>query len=165
MSDEKTLSMADLTMMFGDDVKLAITRTCFGAERQDGKVIKTMSEVEKECKALKDTNKALYQEEIAKRTKTFNFDFDGVSVKELLERHATSTTIFKKFYNDNLFNADDNEILKLPKMVNVKVKELLISRAVTADPNKARTKAIQANLKAGLTPEQILEHFKKDLGL
>lgn len=151
--------VASLDMVL-ENVERSITRTIFGTEKDaKGNITTTMSEMKK-SKTDKD-GKPLDKS----HTKTFKFDFEGVSVETLVGLNMSTTTVFKKYYNDNLFNALDSDIMALPEVVEVKVLDLLSSKRTPASPEKARSKYIEASLKAGKTKVEILAEMKELLGM
>lgn len=150
--ETKEVKHAELmNLILGKDVQTKVTHTLYGCEKDEkGEVVKTMREV-RDSFGEKPS-----QEIVEEHTKVIVFEYVGVSVAKLLAQHSSTTTIFKKYYNDNLFQITDKDWLAMPDEIHVNVAELLESKRQPASASSAGTKyqkALEAKV-AVLTPEQ-----------
>ena len=95
-SSKKEILFPD-SYVFGKGVFLpAFNFVLFGSILDDeGKVVKEPKEVRKE---LEKKLGADFPDELARRTIRFKVNLEGFTLTEILERHATSTTLAKQFY-------------------------------------------------------------------
>jgi len=134
------------TMLSG--ITRSVVKTVFGVVKdEDGKIVQTMA---KTRAGLQDDEEKFNPEDIDARTKTIIFDFEGVVVKELLDFHATTTTIFKKWYNDNIFNVTDEAWIAKPKKIEVSVRKMIDETKRGLSPKEKRDKVL-----VGMTLEEL----------
>ena len=147
-----------------ENIKVGYDVVWFGVVKDSkGKTIKTAEQSREDYRSRFKTdeefNKAV-QENIRKR---IILDFTDVTVAELCELHGTETTVRKMFRNNFLAKKSLDDMLNLPKEIEVSVRELLDGRKLGRIANKSKDELEKEarKLKAKLAKLQAMLDMKK----
>lgn len=114
-----------------DSVKRTKTRVFFGRIADaEGNTIQSQADTKKEIQ--KRVGDKGWDAEIARRTRVITFNFEGVTVEQLIDQHITSTTVEKQWYNSqNVATWTEEEVEKFladhPKGITLRVQEDVLS--------------------------------------
>jgi len=102
------------------------------------------------------------EEQIEKRKRSLLFDFKDVTVKELLLSEVSSTTAYKRWYNNNniaKLTEDEVSVLleKHPKEIIISVREVLDNRRMPMSDEERARKALEKLLEKGFSAQKIAE--------
>lgn len=105
------------------------------------------------------------QDVIDAHMKELTFDFEGVWVDELGHNGMSMSTVYKLYYNNELFQKTEEELAAMGKKITVSVKELLRSTR-TAKPKLTPMEQLAKDVASGKTSvselESMLAALKKD---
>jgi len=157
-TDVKIIDSKNINDFVISDFVLDVPYCAFGTIKDEkGKVVQTMKQTKAEFdeKGAETLSKAQ-----AERTKTYRLKFVNVPLKQIIDLHSKTTTLFKKVYNDTIYNETDKNLKTRDKVVEHDVVELLKKVARESKrKEKECEKAIAGMRSIGLSEEQI-EQFR-----